>query len=138
MTRRTTLLLVRFRFHLSLPSHHGARQQVAEEARVVGFAGSPGEPEWLNETDAEALLSCQADANLGADQAIEQARRVLDSLDQLETGLDDRADALATELLDAHRRVRSGSGAPRRGLSVDAQHPVDVLGVYVYLPAVTS
>lgn len=138
VTRRTTLLLVRFRFHLSLPSHHGARQQVAEEARVLGFAGSPSEPEWLNESDAEALLRCQSDANLGADQAAEQARRILDSLGQLETNLNDQADALAADLLDAHRRVRSSSGAPRRGLSVDAQHPVDVLGVYIYLPAVTS
>ncbi len=40
-----------------------------------------------------------------------------------------------TDLLDAHRRVRAGAGAARRGLTVSAQRPVDVLGVYVYLPA---
>jgi len=47
---------------------------------------------------------------------------------------DSLADELAEELLDAHRRVRMGSGAPRRGLSVSAQTPVDLLGAYVFLP----
>ena len=32
----------------------------------------------------------------------------------------------------------AGAGAARRGLKVTAQHPVDVLGVYVYLPAVAA
>ena len=41
---------------------------------------------------------------------------------------------LADELLESHRTVRAGAGAARRGLSVTAQKPADILGVYVYLP----
>ena len=48
--------------------------------------------------------------------------------------LDDVADEHADRLLGAHRRVRAGAGAVRRGLTVTAQHPVDVLGVQVLLP----
>jgi hypothetical protein len=55
-------------------------------------------------------------------------------MDGLATHLDDLADRWAAELLDAHRRVRTGAGAPRRGLAVTAQKPVDLLGTYVYLP----
>ena len=42
--------------------------------------------------------------------------------------------AHAARLLHAHRRVRAGSGAARRGLTVTAQHPVDLLSVQVLLP----
>ena len=101
---------------------------------MLGFVGSSSEPEWLDVADAENLLGAQAAANLGVDQAAEQARRLLDSLVDLEPALNDHADVLGAQLLDAHRRVRSSSGAPRRGLSVEAQHPVDILGAYIYLP----
>ena len=37
VTVRTTLLLVRYRFHLTLPSRTGERQLVAEDARLLAF-----------------------------------------------------------------------------------------------------
>ncbi|MGH9115070.1 MAG: helicase-related protein, partial [Acidimicrobiales bacterium] len=135
VTRRTTLLLVRYRFHLDMPSRHGLRQQVAEEARIVGFAGSPIEPDWLDPDTVAQVLAAPADANIPADQAAAQAERILADLHLLGDALDQSADRLADELLDAHRRVRAGANAYRRGLAVTAQHPPDVLGVYLYLPA---
>ncbi|MFD8122311.1 DEAD/DEAH box helicase, partial [Streptomyces albidoflavus] len=41
---RTTLLLVRYRFHLTLPSRSGERQVVAEDARPRGERGLPPRP----------------------------------------------------------------------------------------------
>ena len=47
ITRRTTLLLVRFRFQLDLPSPNGVRQMITEDARFLAFCGAPSAPEWL-------------------------------------------------------------------------------------------
>ena len=135
VTRRTTLLLVRYRFHLDLPARHGLLQHVAEEARILGFAGPPAEPDWLSPDVVTSLLAAGADANIPADQAAAHAERILEDLHLLDAALDDSADRLADELLDAHRRVRAGANAPRRGLAVTAQHPPDILGVYLCLPA---
>ena len=44
VTRRTTLLLVRYRFQLILPGRHGDRPLIAEDARVLGFEGPPQRP----------------------------------------------------------------------------------------------
>src|SRR5262249_16437247 len=56
VTRRTTLLLIRYRFHLSLPSRTTARQLVAEDVRLLALQGPPAEAVWLNAEDAIRLL----------------------------------------------------------------------------------
>lgn len=131
---RTTLLLARHRFHLDLPLRDGTRQVVAEDATVVGFRGSPDTPTWLTDDEVEALLHAEPDANIPPDQATALTARVVDRLDALTSHLDQQADELAAQLLASHRRVRAGAGAARRGLNVRAQKPVDILGVYIYLP----
>jgi superfamily II DNA or RNA helicase len=135
VTQRTTLLLVRFRFHLDLPGRNGTRQTVTEDARFLGFRGAPTEPTWLASEEVEPVLGLQPDGgNLAADQATVHLERITTNLDQLAGHLDDEADRLAAELLDTHRRVRAGAGAARRGLAVQAQKPADILGLYVWLP----
>jgi hypothetical protein len=62
---------------------------------------------------------------------------VVTDVPALTPALDAEADRLAAELLDAHRRVRAEVGAGRRGLAVTAQKPVDLLGVYLWLPVAT-
>ena len=134
VTQRTTLLLVRFRFHLDLPARSGVRQVVTEEARFLGFTGSPSQAQWLPQHEVDRLLQAKADANVAGDQAADHLDRVVASIPALEPFLDDEADRLADELLDAHRRVRAGAGIARRGLAVVAQKPADILGLYVWLP----
>lgn len=134
VTTRTTLLLARFRFHLNLPGRDTIRQVVAEDAKLLAFHGSPDAPDWLADEDVAALLAATPDANVPADQARDLAARTLDRIPSLTTMLDARADELAERLLDTHRRARAGAGAQRRGLKVSAQKPVDILGVYLYLP----
>ena len=136
VTARTTLLLVRYRFHLDLPGRDGLRQLVAEDAQVLAFRGSPEHPEWLTQDEVKGLLAAEPDANVPSDQASDLAARVLDRLAAVDDELASRADTLAESLLESHRRVRAGAGAVRRGLAVRAQKPVDILGVYVYLPVV--
>jgi hypothetical protein len=49
------------------------------------------------------------------------------------------ADELADGLRASHIRVREAVGQrARRRIEVAAQHPADILGVYVYLPEVDA
>jgi superfamily II DNA or RNA helicase len=135
VTTRTTVLLVRFRFQLALPAADGVHQQVAEDARVLAFEGAPGTAVWLSDHRAEELLTAVPSGNIPAEAARLAAERVLENLDHLTTYLEQVADQHADRLLGSHRRVRAGAGAARRGLTVTAQRPVDVLSVQVLLPA---
>lgn len=135
VSKRTTLLVLRLRFHLDLPGTKDARSLVTEDARLVAFEGAPGAAEWLPRDRAEGLVSAEPVGNIAADQAAEALQRILDNLDALTAHLDDQAREAAAGLLDAHRRVRTGAGAPRRGLDVRPETPVDIVGVYVLLPA---
>jgi hypothetical protein len=132
--RRTTVLLLRFRFHVDLPGARGVRQQVCEEARFAAFAGSPEHPEWLDPGAVDALLGAEPDGNLDPAHAVSLIDGLVAAASAWTVHLDALADGLAEELLAAHRRVRAGAGAARRGLAVIAQKPVDLLGAYVFLP----
>jgi superfamily II DNA or RNA helicase len=135
VTTRTTLLLVRYRFHLTLPSRHGRRQLVAEDARLLAFEGSPSRGAWLPPEQANALLDATAARNTDPHLAERTMKRILDQLPDTYAHLEAYGDELAAELEASHRRVRRASDEIVRGLSVTAQKPADILGAYVYLPA---
>ena len=134
VAKRTTLLLLRYRFHVDLPSHAGVRQQVCEEARFAAFTGAPDNPQWLEPEQMEVLIGLRPDGNVDPGQAEDLIAALTAAAPAWSGHLGSLADSLAEELLDAHRRVRAGASAARRGLAVTAQKPVDLLGVYVYLP----
>jgi hypothetical protein len=136
--KRTTLLLVRYRMHLMLPGRDGVRRSVAEEARVLGFRGAATAAEWLDESQVEDLLAAVPTGNVPPDQAGPILERAIDGLDAVAAHLDATADGLARRLRESHLRVREAAGQRvRRQITVAAQQPADVLGVYVYLPEVT-
>ncbi|GGM73222.1 ATP-dependent helicase HepA [Thermopolyspora flexuosa] len=142
--RRTTLLLARFRMHLELPVRGGVKQLVAEEAQVLAFRGRPDDPQWLPPEEVEALLSAEPAANIPAELARDDLERLLVPGDdgrpallaRLEPALNAQAAAVAERLRASHARVREASrqsGAAR--ITVTPHTPVDLLGIYVYLPA---
>jgi hypothetical protein len=135
--KRTTLLLVRYRMHLTLPGRDQVRRSVAEEARVLGFRGAATSPEWLAERRVEELLQAAPTGNLPPDQAGSMLERAIDGLAAVQPHLAATADRLAVGLREAHLRVRAAAGQRvRRQITVVAQQPADVLGVYVFLPEV--
>ncbi|UFR01767.1 helicase [Streptomyces sp. Go40/10] len=138
VTTRTTLLLVRYRFHLTLPSRGGERQLVAEDARLLAFEGAPRNAVWLPQERAVELLDATAAENTDPHFGERTMTRILGQLPDVHAHLETYGDELAAELDAAHRRVRAASGEIVRGLSVTAQKPADVLGAYVYLPATPS
>jgi hypothetical protein len=131
---RTTVLLVRYRFHLTLPSRTGERQVVAEDARLLAYEGMPSRARWLDDDAATALLSARATANTHEQSARNHITRALDGLPDLAAHLTEYGTGLAAELDASHRRVRRAGQEIVRGLTVVPQEPADVLGVYVYLP----
>ncbi|KOG34512.1 DEAD/DEAH box helicase [Streptomyces resistomycificus] len=138
VSTRTTLLLIRYRFHLTLPSRNGERQLVAEDARLLAFEGAPRNAVWLPQERAAELLDATASDNTDPHFGERTMTRILDQLPDKNGYLETYGDELAAELLAAHRRVRTASGEIIRGLSVTAQKPADILGAYVYLPAAAS
>jgi hypothetical protein len=135
VTKRTTLLLVRYRFHLELPGRDGPRQLVAEDAQVLGYRGQPASAEWLAPKEITELLAALPSGNIQPDQALDFTERAVAALDVIHPHLDTVADSLAAKLRDDHIRVREAGGQRvRRQITARAQKPADILGVYVYLP----
>ncbi|MFC8710323.1 helicase-related protein [Streptomyces sp. NPDC057197] len=137
--RPTTMLLVRHRFQLSLPTRDGEiRPQLAEEARVIAFQGRPEAPQWLPDEEALALLQARATGNSDPAFATDHIASILAALD---TGLMDelrlRSKAAAAELEASHHRVRTAARARLAGLKAVPQGDPDVLGVFLYRPAAT-
>jgi superfamily II DNA or RNA helicase len=135
--RRTTLLLVRLRYHVDTRNDGRARALLAEDALVLAFTGSPEAPRWLASADAEALIGAVPDANIPPELAVRQAGAAIDRLQELRPALETVARDRADRLLDAHRRVREAARA-KGTVTVSPQLPVDVVGVYVLLPITTT
>jgi hypothetical protein len=132
----TTLLLLRFRFHIEMtkPNEVGPVPLLAEEAAVVGFTGLPSTPQWLAQDLAEQLLQVEPDANVNPQQASRFLERVVTSLAELQSALAEMADQRAQDLLAAHERVRAAARMKGINHSIRPQSPVDVLGIYMLLP----
>ena len=136
VSRRTTVILLRMRFHIVNQGRDGKeRPLLAEDLALVGFTGSPEHAEWLPLSDVEPLLLADADANIGSGQAQNAISRIIDRFDHLRPHLDQVAQERGEALFDAHRRVRKATRSGVRALKVDVHTPADVLGIYVYLPA---
>lgn len=132
--RRTTLLLVRFRFHIVTRRGAEERPLLAEDLALLAFEGSPQNAAWLEPERAEALLQAEPKGNVHADQAATFLQRILDDFDLLRPAIDIAAWERAETLLEAHRRVRTASRQQGISYRVEPQLPADVLGVYIYLP----
>jgi hypothetical protein len=132
VTTRTTLMLLRLRFHIITTTREGERHLLAEDALLTAFTGDPDTPQWLSEADAEKLVLVKPDASVPPDIAIHQLVSITDHLPGILPVLDDSARIRGKQLLEAHRRVRSAAGA-KGSYRID-HSPPDVLGIYIFLP----
>jgi superfamily II DNA or RNA helicase len=131
---RTTVLLVRFRFHIVTRRGTEERPLLAEDAALLAFEGSPQNAVWLEPERAEALLQAEPKGNVHTDQAAAFLQRILDDFELLRPAIDAAAQERGAALLEAHRRVRTASRQQGVSYRVEPQLPPDVLGIYVYLP----
>lgn len=136
VSRRSTALLVRFRYHIVTKRGDKETRLLAEDSQVLAFAGSPQNAEWLDDESAEKLLKAQPDQNIQPEQARDFVQRVINDFSILAPHIDEVAKDRGEALLDAHRRVRTA--ARMRGITytIEPQLPPDVLGIHIYLPAI--
>lgn len=134
--RRTTLLLLRYRFHLTqFFEDKKPYRSLVEDSQIVAFTGTPENPEWLSEPKAKALLLAMPSANVLPQQAQEQIQRIITNHSLLTSHLNTFAQSRATELLDSHQNVREVMLMKRsQKPEIKPELPPDVLGIYVYLP----
>lgn len=133
--RRTTLLLLRYRFHLILPYDDHTYRSLVEDSQIVAFTGSPENPLWLSDQDAKALLLAMPTDNVLPQQAQAQIERVIANHSLLTAQLDEFARLRSSELLASHLRVRDAVLLKRsQKPDIKPELPPDVLGIYVYLP----
>lgn len=129
----TSIFVLRLRHQLTSRRRDVTRTLMAEECVTLAVAGRAN-PQWLTDADLAPLLAAEPAANLTEAAATDHIQTTLDFLKSqtpyLETLATDRANALLTD----HRRVREAA-RDIGSYEVTPCLPVDVLGVYVLLPA---
>jgi hypothetical protein len=138
VAKRTTLLLLRLRFHIT--DSLGRRGALlAEECRAVAFRGSPSEAEWLADEEVEGLMAAAPTGNIAPDQAQAALERILVDFDHVRPHLDQVAKERAAALAGSHERVRQAwTRTTGKAATVTPELPADVLGMYVFLPGVAG
>jgi superfamily II DNA or RNA helicase len=130
--RRTTLLLVRMRFDIVTRRGSRTHTQLAEDALLLAFEGTPEDAAWLSAEAAEGLLLAEPTGTVPDPSGAVAA--ILNGFDRLGPTLDDFARSRGDELLSAHERVREAARAAGVTYAIEPKLPVDVLGAYVFLP----
>jgi hypothetical protein len=139
---RTTLLLLRLRHQINQERRTAAGFEampplLVEECLTV-HAATDG-LRVLPEAEALALLQQPAVGNVQPGQRQMELERALKLLPALEADLRTLALDRATEAEDDHRRVRQAAvgtgGALRMRFRCEPSLPVDVIGLFVLLPA---
>jgi superfamily II DNA or RNA helicase len=134
VAERTVLLLLRQRFRIEAGRANHTQELLAEDWQLVAYRGASVSPEWMPRADSESLLDAKPDANVAPDVASTQLERIIQTLPSLDGELTRIANAHAEEIREAHRRVRKAARLASARLVVEPKLPVDVLGVYLYLP----
>jgi hypothetical protein len=131
VSQRTTCMLLRFRYHIVTTYKDGEHTLLAEDSQIAAFTGSPASATWFEADAANSLLQIAPDINIAPDIARQHLRSILESIDAVRPHLNDLARHRGKELLDSHQRVRVLRGVQHR---VEPKLPVDILGLYVFLP----
>jgi hypothetical protein len=129
----TSIFVLRLRHQLTTRRRTTSLTLMAEECVSLAVAGR-AKPVWLPEEELPRLLSAAPSGNLAPDTATREIQAALDFLTAQSAFLTNLARSRADALLQDHRRVREAA-RDIGSYEVTPCLPVDVLGVYVLLPA---
>ncbi len=136
---RTVLYLLRLRCQIQVERrvadgrYAPLKSLLAEECLGIAVRGGES-PEQLTEDDALSLLSLTPGRNMEDGQKTQLIGQTLNSLHNLEPVFERIAQERARELLADHRRIREASDAKGIRYNVIPSLPVDLIGVYVFMP----
>lgn len=132
VSARTTLLVVRFRYHLQIA---GADVEtiLCEEIIPLACTGPAETPQWLTPEESERLLIARPERNLVPTAIDQQLGLILPALPMFQQALEPVARERAAAQLAAHERVREAARTRGRVI-IQPVLPVDILGAYVLLP----
>src|SRR5690606_11558142 len=98
---RTTLLLVRFRYHITTSQAERNWQLLAEDIGLLAYTGTPETAAWLDDEAGSRLLTATASGNMDIGQARHFHQRFLEASNALADHLNVVARERADALLDA-------------------------------------
>lgn len=134
VTKTTTLLL--FRVRNVIEEKKKNHELVAEEMLVWGYRGAPADDDFLSPEEARTLLTTVTPG--GDDLTLERRQRLIDetaaSTGELRPRFDLLAEDRCQQLVEAHERFCELVDK-RRYEVVYPVLPMDILGIYVLLPA---
>lgn len=131
----TTLYLVRLRHQMQYRFGQKVQQQMAEEMILLG-RNEKDPQSWMDEDSVDSLLDrVKPLANLQIGTISEGVRKAIEfyeeHLEAFETIANERAELLQSD----HQRVRTASAQRSGSFEVQPCLPLDLIGVYVILPA---
>lgn len=129
----TTVYLLRLRHQLSYVRRKQPYQMMAEETVAVAAQGRSN-PVWLSNEGVAKLLESSPTSNLPLELIRREIQQSLEFALAHQSYLEQLAKERAQVLLEDHRRVREAARDVGQ-YSVNPCLPVDVIGVYVLLPA---
>lgn len=130
---RTTVLLVRLRHQLTVTHRASSRLLLCEETVAVGLPAGTATTV-LGDAASRDLMAAEPARNMPPPLRDQHIHRALEQLDSLKPILDELARERAQQLLEDHRRVREAAQG-RGEYRVTPSLPVDVMGVFVLIPA---
>ncbi len=133
VVNRSTVLLIRLRHQLSVTLRGNTRLLLCEETLAVGILAG-NESTLLDDAAARVLMAIEPSRNMPSALRDQHIQRALQQLPGWQPALEALARDRAQLLLDDHRRVREASDA-RGEYRVTPSLPVDVMGVFVLIPA---
>ncbi len=129
----TTVYLLRLRHQLSYVRRKQPYQMMAEETVAVAAQGRSN-PVWLSNEGVAKLLESSPTSNLPLELIRREIQQSLEFAQAHQSYLEQLAKERAQVLLEDHRSVREAARDVGQ-YSVNPCLPVDVIGVYVLLPA---
>lgn len=138
VTARTTVYLLRLRTQITAKYGEAVRHLLAEDCATVAMTGGPqsGSPGLTVGDEALRFLAARPVRNMAPEHRTRLIQGALDGLAALAPSFNALAERHAEEVLADHKRVRAAADARGWRYDVRAALPVDVIGVYVLLPAV--
>lgn len=134
VAEKTTLLLVRYRYHLHVRKRGDeSKTLLAEEIVTPAFTGTPDNPHWLEDAATKALLNAQPSSNTVLSLAKAQLERLIASTKTLEPALNTIAKHRSAALEAAHNRIREQAKMVGKA-TVEPMLPADLLACFILLP----